>query len=253
MEYEVEKTAVESYQKYVIYENWIINGEENKGRPFRPTMKGYYLMNKGVIGYCIVGDILTSNMVWGDSKERNNIEIQKLLNAFEMIYHSNGNYIPIPEIKGQRTAQLSGRNCDTYTHHLNVCKCAIEGNLKNYYTWQTWAKEIWKPYAACSEDKVSQWKKFVKEFYLLDFVDGKYAPKAFVYGREGSDQTGIKKEDSDRNVVKTIQNTIELIIKRNYRIDHGLKDTYDFGCAEFIKYKKEFIENAKSNLSSSKS
>lgn len=245
MEHEVEKTAVESYQKYTIYENWIIKGEENKSRPFRPSMKGYYLMNEGLADYCIVGDVLTSNKVWGDSKKRNNIEIQKLLHTFEMIYHSTGNYIPIPEIKGERTAQLSGRNCDTFTHHLNVCKSAIEGNLKNYHTWQTWAKEIWEPYVGCSEDKDSQWKKFVKEFYLLDFVDDKYAPKAFVYGREGSDQVGIRKKDSDDDVVKTIRNMIELIIKRTYRIDNGLKDTYDFGCPEFIKYKKEFIATRK--------
>lgn len=89
-------------------------------------MCGYYLQSDKFPECTIVGDILTSNKVWGNARERKNPEINKALALLERIYHTDGNYISIPEIRNIRTGSLSGKNCDTYTHHLNVCKQAIE-------------------------------------------------------------------------------------------------------------------------------
>lgn len=68
MEAEVCKDAVENYKRYKIYKMWELNGSEILGRPFRTSMCGYYLKSDKFPEYTIVGDILTSNKVWGNAR-----------------------------------------------------------------------------------------------------------------------------------------------------------------------------------------
>lgn len=242
MEAEVCKDAVENYKRYKIYKMWELNGSEILGRPFRTSMCGYYLKSDKFPEYTIVGDILTSNKVWGNARERNNPKICKLLELFENMYHTDGNYIPIPEMYNKRTGNLGGRNCDTYTHHLNVCKQAIECTLKTYEVWQNWAKEIWIPYCRISNcDK--PWDKFVEEFYLWDFVDEKKQPKSFVRGRGLANQVGIKSKDEDEVVLRTLEECVELIIRRNYRIENGIRTELEISpMSDYYNYKRDFIK-----------
>lgn len=109
--------------------------------------------------------------------------------------------------------------------------------------WQIWAKEIWIPY--CGEMNYDKpWDKFIEEFYLWDFVDEKKQPKSFVVGRALANQVGIKEKDEDDIVLNTLEECVELIIRRNYRIKNGIK-------IEFVKeqidnyncYKCNFIKN----------
>ena len=52
MEYEVNKKAVEKYKNYQIYSDsdldsdWKVVGSEKEGRPFRTSMKGFYLKSE---------------------------------------------------------------------------------------------------------------------------------------------------------------------------------------------------------------
>ncbi len=245
MEYEVYRSAVESYRNYPIYREWEIPDiDGNKGRPYRESMKGYYLISAKYPDYCIVGDILTSNKVWGNARERKNDDINHWLGVFERIYHCNGNYIPIPEIKDMRTANLAGNNCDTYTHHLNVYKDAIEEKLDVYPVWQRWVAEMWIPY--CGE-KSKAWERFIEEFYLTDYVedsDGQMTPKCFVSGRAGINQVGIQKNDDDETLIKTIKNTIELLIKRCYRVEKKITGRFDFENTNEFKAYKKMMENS---------
>jgi hypothetical protein len=242
MEFEVRKEAVEKYKYYDIYSKWIVS--ETARRSFC-TMPGYYLWCEDYPQCEIVGDVLTSNKVWGNAKDRNNLQIKNLLSLFEKLYHIDGNYIPIPEFKGSPSAQLRGRNCDTYTHHLNICKEAIEGCLEKYDAWQKWAQNIWKPYCdkeGCS--KCKYWEKFVFDFYLIDFVDNEMNPISFVVGRSGANQVGIKKENNDEVVIETIRKCIELIIKRDYRINKKKHEQIDWhGNKEYEEYKYNLLKN----------
>ena len=246
MEFEVYKSAIESYETYPLYMDWKIpsnNGVQidgNSGRPYRKSMKGFYLTNKDDLfsDYCIVGDVLTSNKVWGNARERKIQEIDNLLDTFEQIYHCNGNYVPIPEIKGLRSANLAGNNCDTYTHHLNVYREAIEGKIEKYPVWKKWAEEIWLPHCKNADP----WETFIKEFYFIDFVE-EFIPKSFVVGRKGADQVGIRNQDDDDTVKRTISNTIKLVIQRQYRIIHDIQESFDFdNSKQFKHFRKLFIE-----------
>lgn len=241
MEFEVCKEAVENYKKYDIYKDWKVCGSEKRGRPFRPSMCGYYLKSDKFPNCTIVGDILTSNNVWGRASQRDD-KIRSALSLFEKIYHVDGNYLPIPEIRNERTGNLSGKNCDTYTHHLNVCKQAIEKNLKSYKVWDIWARYIWLPYCGSLQcDK--PWDKFVEEHYLWDFVDENKQPKSFVVGRNASNQVGVRADDKDENIFATISNSIELIIMRDYRIKKCIKTVLDASEREaYNTYRREFLK-----------
>jgi hypothetical protein len=161
---------------------------------------------------------------------------------FMNIYHTYGNCIPISEIKGLRTGNLGGRNCDTYTHHLNVCKQAVEGKLKSHEVWQTWTKEIWKPY--CKDD--NPWDKFIEEYYLWDYVDEEKQPKSFVVNRSNSNQVGVRAEDSDETILETINQCIELIIMRNYRIEKGIKTAFNYEQGKsYETFKQNFFKGVK--------
>ncbi|WP_417202666.1 hypothetical protein [Acetoanaerobium sticklandii] len=242
MEFEVFKEAVSNYKKYNVYSNWVLFGGEKSKRPFRPSMCGYYLQSDDFPDCTIVGDILTSNKIWGNARERNNPQINRALDLFESIYHMDGNYIPIPEIRNEGTGNLSGNNCDTYTHHLNVCKQVIEGTLKEYKVWQRWTKEIWIPY--CSALKCNNpWLRFVKEYYLLDFVDENMQPKSFVVGRNLSNQVGIRAQDRDESILATITECIELIIMRDYRIKKNITTSFDSEQRKkYYIYRQDFLK-----------
>lgn len=242
MEFEVYKEAVNNYRKYNVYRNWKLLGSEKTGRPFRSSMCGYYLQSDKFPECTIVGDILTSKKVWGNARERKNPEIDKALALFERIYHTDGNYIPIPEIRKIRTGNLSGKNCDTYTHHLNVCKQAIEKKLTSHKVWQIWAKEMWIPY--CKDLKCNNpWDKFVEEYYLWDFVDNNKQPNSFVVGRNLSNQVGIQSYDEDEIILATIIKCINLIIMRDYRIKNNITMEFDSLQREnYNSYKKEFLK-----------
>lgn len=244
MEFEVYKEAVNNYKKYNVYSNWKLLGSEKTGRPFRSSMCGYYLQSDKFPECTIVGDILTSNKVWGNAREKKNPEINKALALFERIYHTDGNYIPIPEIRNIRTGNLSGKNCDTYTHHLNVCKQAIEKKLTSHKVWQIWAKEMWIPY--CKDLKCNNpWDKFVEEYYLWDFVDKNKQPNSFVVGRNLSNQVGIQSYDEDEIILATIIKCINLIIMRDYRIKNNITMEFDSLQREtYNSYKKEFLKNS---------
>lgn len=253
MEYEVNKKAVEKYKNYQIYSDsdldsdWKVVGNEKGGRPFRTSMKGFYLKSEEHKQCVIVGDILTSNKVWNNAN-RNNPKIESALKCFEALYHIDGNYMPIPEIEGKPSANLRGRNCDTFTHHLNVCKAAIQGTLKGYETWTIWANEIWHQHCRqididCKDD----WEEFVREFYFIDFVDNALKPKSFVEGRIGSNQVGIKDENDDI-VLETIQKNIDLIIKRDYRIKNKITEKINWDDDKSYKAYKDQLLKERVNL-----
>ena len=228
MEFEVYKEAVNIYkEKYSIYSEWDIEGSDTKGRPFRESMPGYYLSSTNHPDCTIVGDVLTSNKIWGNGQNRDNVELCCWLKKYESMYHMDGNYMPIPEIRGYPSANLRGHNCDTFTHHLNICREAIEGTLNTYITWQKWAKSIWIPYCEFKNQK-EYWKFFIREFYFIDFVDDDLDPLSFVLGRDKADQVGIRAEDEDAKVIETIQNKINLFTKRDYRIKYNKKDIIDW-------------------------
>lgn len=78
MEYEVYKEAVNN-KNYNVYSHWELLGNEKAGKPFRSSMCGYYLQSDKFPECTIVGDILTSNKVWGNDRERKKPEINKNL------------------------------------------------------------------------------------------------------------------------------------------------------------------------------
>lgn len=238
MEKEVNKDAVEIYKKYEPYKDWVVHGSEYKGREFRSSMTGYYLKSREFPQYAIVGDVLTTTKVWGNAENNTCDKIKEKYGIFKKIYHTNGNYIPIPELKDYRTGNLSGNNCDTFTHHLNICKQAIEGKLDNKNVWNKWAEEIWIPY--CKDS--NPWDKFVKDYYLCDFVDENRLPISFVVGRNNANQIGIQNGDSEETILATLERCIEFIIKRNYRIEKDIKDnTIDEKYREYCAYKSKFL------------
>ena len=246
MEYEVSKEAVKKYKNYQIYSDWQVLGSEKYGRIFRTSMKGFYLKSEKKKQCMIVGDILTSNKVWNNATNSNNPKIKLALKCFEALYHIDGNYMPIPEIQGKPSANLRGRNCDTFTHHLNVCKAAIQGTLNGYETWEIWAKEIWHPYCRQIDCK-DEWGEFVREFYFIDFVDNELKPKSFVEGRIGSNQVGIKDENDDI-VLETIQKNIDLIIKRDYRIKNKITEKINWDDDKSYKAYKDQLLKERVNL-----
>lgn len=242
MEFEVYEEAVKNYKNYKIYSDWTLSGSSKARRKFR-TMKGYYLESKGFPDCTIVGDCLTSNKIWGNARKRENQKINERLDLYNKLYHSNGNYVPIPEIKGLRTGNLGGRNCDTFTHHLNVYKNAIEKNLTTYMVWQVWGEKIWIPYCE-KNNRSDHWVYFVEEFYLWDFVDENKNPISFVPNRVDSDQVGIRAEDSDEIILETIERCIELFVVRDYRIKEDIKKEFTTSDTNFCNiYKKKFLKN----------
>ena len=68
-------------------------------------------------------------------------------------------------------------------------------------------------------------------------------PISFVVGRSGANQVGIRKENNDEEVIETIRKCIELIIKRDYRINKKKHEQIDWhGNKEYEEYKYNLLK-----------
>ena len=233
-EYEVTYDAMRNLNKYPYYSN----------RKVEKKDAGYCL--SGNNGLDISADCMTSFLgAYGPvlnyiEKDEETIH---LIDLFRYIYHTIGNFIPLPE--GCNAGTWGN---DNYSYKLNEIRILFQlltkrkeedvelnivsdsnqkafdeikkafdeknktvpskGRVKVAY----WIKSEWI-------DKEKGWYDFYNELFFQDYVENNGKVKDF-YGN----QRFVPKKCQDVNKIKnSIRNTIDLIIKRGYRIKKLLK------------------------------
>lgn len=248
-EYEVTESAIDSFLKYPHFSsvNWEKNGQKGKCRRQRKTQKGFYLKStSGENCIDVVGDCLTSLKAIFPEQSNFGDEYKKLRNIYKFLYHSIGNFFPIPE--GTNAEGTWAGNCgknDNFSYKLHqiydmfkifeilekksnsdktkyVDKTTLEAckEAKNKHEIDYWIEKGGRSKFAfwiMTEwvDKNKTWNDYVKENYFDDYVDAQMIPLNF-----SGDNLYIKKSDMDKEevVIEAIKLCINLIIKRGYRI-----------------------------------
>lgn len=244
MHYEVTKYSINTLYKYSYYgdkyNNTVVRA---KAKPRMITMPGYSIQRKDAYTYNnqtynsinLVCDVMTAPVAY--NKET------KVSKAFEILYHSIGNFLPIPE--GANYGSYGGK-ADHHEHKLNEIKSLFEKSvilsdediyqinerinisfslsssarkksiekanskydlklepLTDKIQLRYWIQMEWKNNGLERKNKGLDWRDFVDFNYLQDFVGEDYKPLP---------------------LSKNPNETLKLIIKRGYRILNSGKE-----------------------------
>ncbi len=222
-EFEVTKEAIEYVKKkYPYYKEYSVVNRRQM------TTKGWAL-SKNLIKVVDPNFLPSIDVVCDVITTGRSFETETDTHRLDIIYHTVGNFIPIPE--GANYGGRSGKH-EGYNYKLRKIKKYfdedrpiiseaeiknVENRLKSGYPLGSvrisklqekglepfkdsvqlryWIQKKWI-------EKGRKWEDYVKGNYLQDFVDGYYKPLEF-------DKHNVEK-------------SIELIIKRGYRIDNKL-------------------------------
>lgn len=253
-DYEVTYNAIEQI-KNSSFTGWTVKSREGK-------KKGYCLFANGHME--ISTDCMTSYYgAYGPvlSYLENNLEqqeIKNLLGVYRYVYHTVGNFMPVPE---GCNAGTWGRQSDNFSYKLHeihilfnyfegikcdssqitcanknaidqVNNCGGAVPLGGRPRLAYWIKNDWV------EKRKKGWKDYVDELYFQDYV--KDGGVINFYGN----QRFISRRVSDINAIKkSIEDSIILIIKRGYRIKNqsNEKDFDKIDFREIFKTLKESI------------
>lgn len=210
-EYDVTNRAIES-----IYNHYEHLGKSNyvfiKYTSHRRQISGpgAYLKSKGIKGIDIVGDILTS------TKYIKSIANEDFIKEYQIVHHTIGNIIPIPE--GANYGSPGGKKDNYFDKLTFIKKCfemkeqkveiispeeisKIEDRIKNnrFLGPRNFPKgnKCVLRYWLYKQKYYKNWNEYVEKNYLQDFVDESYKIK---------DLNGCEKW------------LIDAILKRGYRI-----------------------------------
>lgn len=238
-EVEVSAEAVEGYCSYVEYKHgWVKNNFALHRNQI--TSKGAWLSREKWSAIDVSGDILTSKTAFKSVKEfsERNKTLYKL---FVSIYHSKGNCIPWCE-GGNLGGGIykGGGSSDFFERKLMVCKEIFEqkykpseaeldilknkiecgkkiGRVKKKVCIYYWLKHEWLDKGRC-------WNDFIDAHYLRDMVDDEYNLLSFIDGENVGKDLGNMEEAV---IQKTLVRSIQLIIKRGYRIENGIVGEFE--------------------------
>lgn len=234
-EYEVTYEAMCNLNRYPIFNNWYVKSRDNK-------YTGYCLSRND--GLDISSDCMTSYFgAYGpvlDYIEKNDDDdIEHLLGLYRYIYHTIGNFIPLPE--GCNAQTWGNDNYSYKLHEISILFKLFEGQKikesvitkSNRKAFSTISKmlPLDKTIPSGGREKVAYWIKkdwidqkkgwndFYNELFFQDYVDDSGEVVSFYEG-----QRFISKKMKDTKGVKnSINNTVDLIIKRGYRIKNKIK------------------------------
>ena len=214
---------------------------------------------------CIAGDLLTSvKFLKTLPTWQRTAKFEQLLSLFDYLHHTIGNCLPLPE--GCNKGGHIGT--DNYGYKINLYKDYFENNsmVEGDEQWQEVEKRIeknqtlgnirniekrnkklpndeqYKPlvdyavlrYWLKTQLKEKEWKDFIKDNYLTDFVWHNGEPLCFI--------NGLNKitTQSAEDVEKALVQAIILIVKRGYRIVN--KKTGKLSSYDLEEIKNDFEE-----------